>query len=247
MSSSDEPEAPDPQTPELVTARDFAEARPERSLFNSFLLLLGLSVASLLWLALRTEAPPLLRSTMDFFLQISVGCLLAYAAFRTLLVYPFRLPDLLAIVLVLSLGMKVTIDSLYNLMVFFNVTMGIETGSGTEHNLGTVFQMCLITGSILLVGGALGLRACHMLKTENTLSRIISIVSGMLSLPAAAGSVTFGVLIVRDALTEEGAGQDTGLFFLLWALSIMVTVINAATFIRTMALQTQINASEKMP
>src|SRR5262249_31095944 len=59
-------------------------------------------IAGLLWLGVRAESPAWMRMTLDILMAAFVcGAILA-AAFRYLLLYPFRIQDLLLIVVVLS-------------------------------------------------------------------------------------------------------------------------------------------------
>jgi len=214
---------------------------PERTLFWWFCGLMGVNVASIVWLALRAESPSYLRGILDVFLQGATGAVVAYFAFRALFLYPFRIFDLLAIVLVLSLGLTATVDVLERLS---GIGLIRESWEHEAFAYGGICQCCLISTSILVGGAALGLRHCALLKTERPLARVLTTVAGMLALPAAAGTVAF-LVPVFSALSQAPA--QALLWALLWLMSIVVTGANAVLFIKTLTLQEEIKAQEKMP
>ncbi|MCY3024482.1 MAG: hypothetical protein NTW87_36365 [Planctomycetota bacterium] len=221
-------------------AEDSSAASPERALVWWFVGVLAVNVAGVVWVAVRTESPSFVRSILDFFLYSASGAFVAYFAFRALFLYSFRLSDLLVIVLVLSLGMKATIDVLssFSALGVINVNL-VEPG-----RVGQVFQVCLLTGSILLAGAALGLRHCTILKLEGAFARVLIIVAGMLALPAAAGSAAFPVPAVRQVMNEP---QQALVWLLLWFVSLGLTGVNVVYFIRTLTLRTEIKSQEKLP
>jgi hypothetical protein len=180
---------------------------------------------------------------MDFLLYSGTGTLIAYVAFRVLLVYPYRFMDLLVLVIVLSLGMKSTVDVLWD----FGERGYIRNRTDPETSLGPLIQLCLLTASVLLVGGAYGLRNCKLLGLDGAFARMLTVFSGMLILPAAAGVFTFPVIVLKDALSPGGVSDNTGEIILLWFGSTFVTVINIVHFIKTMTLKAEIAAQEKMP
>jgi hypothetical protein len=234
--SDDEPEE------QAEPLKSGAPGAPERRLLMWFFALMVASACGLLWLSFRSDCPPYVRIAMDFVIYLSTGGIVAYLAFRALFMYPFRFPELLAIVMVLSWAMKQTVDTLADL-----AAVGLISSYTEEpQKLGQIFQICLIVGSVLLVGTAFGLRTCFLLKLERAASRLIAVVAGTVALPAAAGVVAFPTLLIRELAT--GAVGDSALWFIFfWMLSIVATGINIANFIKGMTLTAQIDAQEKMP
>jgi hypothetical protein len=229
---------------ELASPSESPGRSPDQNLFFVFSILLTVVLAGVLWLALSSSTPPKLRGSMDMLLQLAFGGTLAYGGFRMLLVFPFRFPDLLAIVIVLSLGLKAQVDVL-EVLNSHGITSDFM--GDDQRKLSITLQVCMITASILLIGAALGLRHCHLLKIEKPLPRLLAIVSGMLVLPAVAGVFSFPVFLLRDAMTEKVVTDDTPALLLLWLASIICTVVNASHAIRTLSLKEEINAREKMP
>ena len=237
------------------------EKSPERRLLIWFLALVALSAASLLWLACRAESPSYLRSAMDFCMQAALGGLVAYLAFRTLFLYQFHLSDLLLMVLVLSLGMKITIEEAQRLAMLDIINERI----GDPEHWGELLQICLVVGSVLLLGAAFGLRSCQARKLDKTLPRLLNILAGMLALPAAAGVAVFpvwlmhlaGMLKLPDTVVpvqllphvrEHASPARFSLLILLyWFCSIFITAINSVNLIKNLTLTVEINAREKMP
>lgn len=214
----------------------------ERRLLKWFFVLIVASACGLLWLSFRSDCPAYVRIAMDFVIYLSTGAIIAYLAFRALFLYPFRFPELLAIVLVLSWAMKTTVDTLSDL-----AALGLISSYQEEpQKLGQMFQICLIVGSLLLLGTAFGLRTCYLLKLDRAISRLVAVVAGTLVLPAAAGVIAFPVLLIRELATGQ-VGDSAPWFVLLWMLSFVVTGINAANFVKGMTLTAQIDAQEKMP
>jgi len=223
---------------------DFAsrEPSPDRRMFMLFAIVVGVSFCGVLWLAVRSSTPEAVRDSMDFILQAGMGALLAYAGFRSLVIYPFRFFDLLGIVILLSLFMKIAVETIEGI-----AASGFFEFSESSARLGVTVQVCCIAASVLLAGAALGLRHCTLLKIQNTPARMLTVLSGMLVLPAAAGFFVFPVLVLRDALSPEGTSQDTGAFLFAWLVSVIANVVNATCMIKTMALTHEIEAREKMP
>jgi len=208
---------------------------PEHRLFWWFCGVLGANVVSIVWLAVRAESPPYLRGILDSFMHFATGAVVAYFAFRALFLYSFHLLELLAIVLVLSLGVKLTLDTLNSLSGLGLLSTPIDDAG----RVGQMFQLCLITSSFLLAGAAWGLHHCTVLKLERSLARVVSIVAGMLALPAAAGIAAFPVPVVRKLVDAPNVAL---LWLLLWLASILVTGINTVLFIKTLTLREEIKA-----
>lgn len=212
-----------------------------RSLLFWFLVILGINVVSMLWLAVRADSPAYIRNILDFFLYGVVGATTAYFAFRALFLFPFRMSDLFVIVMLLSLELKIAVDQV-NQLSMLNL-LGYEVGD-PEH-LGQIFQVCLLAASVAVGGAAFGLRHCQLLKIDGTFGRALTIMSGMLSLPAAAGIAAFLVLAVLSL--SNGQTSEALVLMLLWFGSMAITGLNVAYFIRTVTLNAEIAAQEKMP
>ncbi len=210
-----------------------------------FAAIFGISIVSVTWLAVRADSPGFVRGSLDFLMHVASGGLVAYIAFRALFLYPFRTLDLLVIVLVLSLGMKLTLDMLDT---FGKLAVGLKlrVKSAESDEAGTAFQFCLIAGSILLLGGAWGLRSCALLKIERASTRALAVAAGMLAIPAGAGLAAFPVLILSHVLREETSAATTE-YLILWLVCIAATTVNVVYFIRAMTLNTEIQARENLP
>jgi len=213
---------------------------PERTLFWWFCGVLAANVLSIVWLAVRAESAPYLRSILDSFMQFATGAVVAYFAFRALFLYAFRLLELLAIVLVLSLGVKFTLDVLNSLSRLGLISTPVD-GPG---RFGQMFQLCLLTSSLLLAGAAWGLRHCTVLKLERPLARLVSIVAGMLALPATAGIVAFPFPVIRNL--AAGWPDVALIWLLLWLASILVTGVDTVLFIQALTLREEIKARENI-
>lgn len=230
------------------SARSAADGEEEvtashRSLWFWFALILGVNVVGLVWLSVRAESPPFIRGILDIFLHGAMGAAAAYIAFRALLRFPFRFPDLLLMVTVLSLGMKMTVDFVKGL-----AAMGIvdsELASGER--FGEIFQFCLWSGSVLVAGAALGLRHCTLLKIDGFLPRAVTLVSGMMVLPAMAGVVVFPVVLIRELFSARANTSVAAVMMLQWIGSLAATAINARCFVKTLTLAAEVEAREKLP
>ncbi|HYG78543.1 MAG TPA: hypothetical protein VEK08_26325 [Planctomycetota bacterium] len=220
------------------------EIRPAtRPLYHWFALILVVNVVSLLWLAVRADSPAFVRGILDLFLHGAAGAVVVFLAFRALLRYPYYFADLLMIVLVLSGGMKLTVEFVNGL-----AAMGvIDSQFGSAERFGEIFQVCLFSASVLLAGAALGLRNCTLLNVKGTFWRGITLVSAMFVLPAAAGIAGFPVLMIREMIVRDGSLPDMIIFFVQWILSLGMTALNTVYFIRTLALNAEVRAQENMP
>lgn len=225
-----------PETPD-----ENAPSPSERVLLHAFLTVLILNAIGVVWLALRSESPPHVRMVLDAIAQTGGGLILTYVGFRALLLYPYRVTDLFVIVMLLSLGMKATIDVLH---AFSSIGFLRSNFSGTD-NFGEIFQACMVTGSILLIGAAWGLRKCHLLKISTVGMRTLTITAGTLALPAAAGVFAFPVLLLRFVLTGEAQPNPLSLI-VLFILSSAITILNLGQMMKTLTLKEEINVKEKM-
>lgn len=216
--------------------------RLERRLFNVFWIVFVATVLSLFWLALRADSPPTIRSVLDVLMQSALGIAVAVLAFRALMLFPFRTPDLFLMVLVLSVAMKLALTVLQR----FSAVGLIHHGFADGDHLGELFLTCLITGSILIGGGAFALRMCHKLSIERPAPRALAITAGMLFLPAAAGTVAFGLLILMEVLKPKPDYSNSPLFAVLWIGSIVLTVVNIINFGRMLMLRAEISSRERL-
>jgi len=216
---------------------------PSRPLYFWFAIILGVNIASLFWLSVRADSPAYVRTVLDLLLHGAAGGVVVYVAFRALLRYPYYFSDLMTIVLVLSGGMKMTVDFVNSL-----AALGvIGSGFNSAERFGEIFQVCLFSGSVLLAGAALGLRHCTLLKIKGGVRRGISIVAGMFALPAAAGVAGFPVLIIRELVIKNGTTSDAFVFIVQWFLATGISALNAAYFFRSITLNAEIEAKENMP
>ncbi|HYF50867.1 MAG TPA: hypothetical protein VEJ63_15740 [Planctomycetota bacterium] len=218
------------------------EPTPDRRMFVLFAIVVGVSMLGILWLAVRASTPDAVRDSMDFVLQTGMGALVAYAGFRALVLYPFRFFDLFVIVATLALFMSGAIQTIEAVE-----RSGYFEAVRNSSMLGVTVQICCIAASILLAGAALGLRHCLLLKIESTPKRMLTVFSGMLALPGAAGFFVFPVLVLGDALSTEGTSPDTPAYLLFWLISVIAVVVDCVCLVKTMALTHEIQAQEKMP
>jgi hypothetical protein len=195
------------------------------------------SAAGTLWLALRADSPPSVRQLLDTILEMAIGILVALGAYRLLVFFPFRILDLLVIVLGLGLGVKGTLEALESASRSGLLDLG---PIDARENLGTLVLSCLLTGSLLLAGAALGLRYCVRLKLSGSGARVAAIVSGMLSFPACVGVFAFPGLILLDLLAEHQLGERALAYLGLGAVSLVVVVANGVFLVRSMALETHV-------
>ena len=233
-------------------------------MLGRFLALLGVCVATLLWLACRAGSPSYLRSVMDFCMQAALGGVAAGLALKMLYLYAFQIPDLLLMVVVLSLGMKGVIEEAQPL-----AQLGIiNARHGDPGHWGVLLQLCLLADSFLLLGAAFGLRSCKARNLEKTLPRLVNLLAGMLALPAAAGVVVFPVWLLKLAIGEAGVPQllrkivispyvltpalpqepppsghkvmDVALLALCWLTAIIITALNSANLVKNLTLSAEI-------
>src|SRR6185295_9737315 len=135
----------------------------DRACLKWLAIVLAINLAGLLWLAAREDSPHSIRLVLDSLLQVGGGVVLAYAAYRSLAMYPFRILDLVWMVIVLAFGVKATLETLHR---FYRTGLLLEGQMDSRENFGMVLQACLISSSVLLAGATLGLRYCFRLKLE---------------------------------------------------------------------------------
>ena len=212
--------------------------RPDRRWFVVFLIVLSVNVAGIFWLAVRADSTEALRNILDILMQSAVGIAVAVLAFRALTYFPFRVSDLMIMVMVLSVAMKLTVKVLQS---FANIGL-LHHGFASEEHLGELVQTCLITGSILIGGGAFALRTGQKLQIEKPVPRGVAILSGMLALPAAAGSLVFGLLIFFEVLKSKPDYAYTPMFAALWLGSIGLSLVNVVNMGRMLMLRSEIDS-----
>jgi hypothetical protein len=214
---------------------------PDRPIIAGFFIALGLSIAGLLWLAVRAESPASVRLVLDIFVQLALGISVALLAFRALMAFPFRISDLIVMVLVLSLSLQAVLFVIWR---FYDIGL-LHPGSAPREHPGEIAQTCLIIESLLLAGGSFALRTCHRLKIQSAAVRAITLISGMLVLPGAAGTIAFLVLIGMQV--SLGEYLYLPVFALLWLASLGVTILNVINLARLMMLGAEITAQEHLP
>ena len=215
--------------------------RPDRRWFVWFLTALALNVMGIFWLAVRADSPESLRNVLDVLMQSAIGIAVAVVAFRALTYFPFRTSDLMIMVLVLSVAMKLTLSVLQR----FSAIGLLHHGFASGENLGELVQTCLVTGSILVGGGALALRTCQKLEIQRPLPRTVALIAGMLSLPAAAGTLVFGLLILMEVLKDKPDYAYTPMFAALWLGSIGLSLVNVMNLGRMLMLRTVVSAKSR--
>jgi len=199
---------------------------------------IGVNVLGLLWLAVGSGSAGAVREVVDTCVEIAVGGAAAYGSFRLLLIFPYRILDLLTIVVVLALGTKATLDALTTLSTAALLFTDMQNIS---QHIGMTVQICLFVDSLLLAGAALGLRYCHRLKFESPGKRMWAILCGMSTLPGTSGVISFPLL----ALTElhearPEARTEIPFYMAMWGLCIFVTFGNILLFLRSLAMQAEV-------
>ncbi len=231
-----------------VTELDRAELaepdpqRPDRRWFVWFLSALALNVMGIFWLAVRADSPESLRNVLDVLMQSAIGIAVAVVAFRALTYFPYRTSDLMIMVLVLSLAMKLTLSVLQRFAAIGLLHHGFASGD----HLGELVQTCMITGSILIGGGAFALRTCQKLEIQRPLPRAVALVAGMLSLPAAAGTLVFGLLIFVEVIRAKPDYSYTPMFAALWLGSIGLSLVNVTNMGRMLMLRAVVSAKDHL-
>lgn len=223
-----------------------------RRLMFWFFVVIGTNVAGMLWLAVRVNSPAEVRAALDVLFQIGVGASVAAFAFRALSSYPFLTTDLFGMVLVLAGWAKWTVDSVRGFS-----QLGFVPDRGGS-NIGATVQFFLLSASVLVAGAAFGLWTCQRLKVQRPLRRLGVILPAMLALPAAAGCAAFLVIALGDFNRANAAAaanlmadrdkymQHALLSMALWFASFVITLFNAFSFIRTLALKAEIEDQAKI-
>ncbi|MBI3828116.1 MAG: hypothetical protein HY291_01280 [Planctomycetes bacterium] len=210
--------------------------------------LAGLSAGGMFWLAVRESSPPDTRLILDGFANLAIGATLAFFAYRALIKYPFRILDLMGIVITLSLGIKAAIDTMTMLAVNGIIWEGRVTDSD---KFSSVMLSCLLTSSALMAGAALGLRYCARIKIEAPVRRLGAIIMGMLAFPAVVGIPVFTLAVLQDAveilshspnMVRTPETEINPLNFVYWVLSIGITGANTVLFLRSMVSSSSVDS-----
>ena len=208
-------------------------------------ILMGVNLMGLVWLAVREESSENLRGVLDSMVQIGIAGVVAVAAFRALVLYPFRITDLFIMVIMLGMGVGISLEALKGLS---HTSLGMERDLNPQSNIALAVQTVLFTLSLLVLGAALGLRYCVRLKLERPMVRAAAIINGMLALPAMAGVFAFPALLVLELnLSKNGVADkgNSGRYLILWAFSLVCVAKNTVLLLRSLALQAQVK--EKPP
>lgn len=206
-----------------------------------FAALVGVTTAGMFWLAVRQESDPADRRVLDALSNLAVGGLLAYVAYRVLVRFAFQIFDLLTIILLLSGGVKVTIDAFHVLAAQGIIFEGRVTDT---EQYPTVLLACLVNSSILMLGAALGLRYCFKLRIAAPLRRVAAVTAGTLSFPAAAAFPVYTLEVLGQLVTlfvKNGELQPEWYdhafaSVLIWIASFLVSIVNAFLFLRSVAV-----------
>ena len=208
-----------------------------------FFILFAVNIMGLIWLAVRSESGEKMGSIQDSMVQIGIACVVAFGAFRALTLFPFRITDLLAIVVLLGMGIGVALEMLKGVS---KSSLGSGHDLNPQSNLPLAVQTVLFALSLLILGAAIGLRYCHRLKFESALIRIGAIVYGMFFLPSLAGVFAFPALFLLELNFKSGLVQDKGngsRYLILWAFSLMFAAKNGVLLMRSLALQSAVRDS----
>ena len=235
MNSPDEQEETEPPGETGESTRDQALAQSGPRLMRMFFIFAALNIAGLVWLGIRSDSPASLRGSLDVLFQLVIAGGIGFFAFRALVAYPFQLTDLFAMVLVLGVWLRFTVESIQTLS-----SIGFLPPLDSEAKFGQILQAGLLSTSVLVAGGAFGLWACHKLNIKSVVGRLFTIIPAMLALPAAAGCAAFLVVALQEFSMESDSSQSVAVLMLCWFGSVILTFINAATFIRTLALRAEI-------
>src|ERR1043165_2096720 len=194
-----------------------AASPPERRFLRWGANVFAANVLCVLMLAGRAASPERLRGYFDILVFVCLVGGASFAVIRLMFVYPYRLLDLVVIVMVLSLGMKYAIDGAR----FFQHTEWYEKFlSGSPPNPGAAQQesegpsaqamaeWCIVTGCVLLAGAALGLRHCRLLNADGPLKRAAVLACGMVVIPAPVGLVAVPPFFLKRYLRDKAAAGD---------------------------------------
>jgi len=217
-----------------------------------FAALVGVTTAGMFWLAVRQESDPSDRRVLDALSNLAVGGLLAYVSYRVLVRFAFQIFDLLTIILLLSGGVKVTIDAFHVLATQGLVFEGRVTDS---EQYPTVLLACLVNSSILMLGAALGLRYCYKLKLAAPLRRVGTVAVGTLAFPAAAAFPVYTLEVLGQLATLFTTSKELQpewydhalASVLIWLASFVVSIANAALFLRSVAVSETVTTGVEAP
>jgi len=217
-----------------------------------------INIAGMLWMAVRSGSDASTRNALDGMAQFALGASAAFLAYRLLVLYPFRILDLLTIVMTLAAGTKVIIDAL---TAFSQHSLIFEGRVRDSEKFGPVMLSVLLACSVLMAGAALGLRYCVRLKLDRPLQRIWAVISGMLALPALAGGLVFALTFI-SALSDEDAffkgdapenraaharqlADIMAVSVFLWLGSLVLCFSNAIFFLKSLTNESEVATQKK--
>lgn len=213
---------------------DSPHAAPERQIAFAAVIIVAANLVCLLLLAARAESTPQARGFFDIGILACVLGVATYGIARFMFLFPFRLLDLLVMVITLAFGMKGAIEAV----------RWYEGERGAASGWPLYAEACMLTGCVLLGGAAMGLRNCRILHVERPLRRAIVLVFGILYLPAPITLVLTPFHLLHALLTAQQTTLDSLAWIVALIFSAVVTVANSAFSIKSMALKTE-NASQE--
>jgi hypothetical protein len=207
---------------------------PERQIALAVAIVFAANIVCLLLLAARAESAPQSRGFFDIGILACVLGVATYGIARFMFLFPFRLLDLLVMVVTLALGMKGAIEGVR----WFESERVDATGWPLYA------EACMLTGCVLLGGAAMGLRNCRMLNVETPLKRAVVLVFGMLYLPAPITLVLTPFHLLHALLTAHQTSLDSLGWIVALFFSAVITASNSFFSLKTMALKTE-NATQE--
>jgi len=224
----DEPENPESEP---------QPAAPERAITTWAVVLIGATVVSALMLAARAESPPDVRGFFDIAIFAGVIGVASFAIVRLLFVYPFRLLDLMMIVIVLSLGMKGAIEAAHAWRYAQEQWLPKPSQRAHATQMYILYaESCMITGCVMLGGAVMGLRHCRLLAIDSQLKRNATILCAMVSLPALAALILIPIKLLNNLVTERNTSRESLTLICALLFSFVATLANAAMALKTIAL-----------
>ncbi len=199
--------------------------------------LMAVNAAGLGWLAARASVPESSRPAMDAIVQLAAGGAVAFAAYYMLTRFAFRTLELVAMVLVLGVGVQATIAALET---FAELSFWWDGPVTMRQDFAGVMLACLLTGSLLLIGAAWGLRYCEKLHLEGSGIRVWAMLCGMLLLPAVSCFVGLPFGVLAESFQEQPDELASVLGVVGWFFSVIVCIWNVKFFVASLALQSSI-------
>ncbi|HLX60222.1 MAG TPA: hypothetical protein VKX17_02960 [Planctomycetota bacterium] len=230
------------EEPPLENRESRRSPPPERKIIGWALALFAANLVCVLMLAARHATPENLHG---FFDVIIFACILAAASFamiRLIFYHPYRLLDLMVMVLVLSGGMKAAIESVRAIHAYYLNSESLRPESRPEPVM--YAEACLLVGCVLMSGASLGLRHCRLLQINSPLRRAIVLSAGMLVFPAPLALFGIPLYLLDGFLNGKSGSLNANLWIVLLAAAFIATLINASLILKTIVLKTQNVAQE---